>query len=45
LSVAVRDGNRPSVFVSWVLGKIFGLERDEVTRYWGKVQSVQLHSL
>ena len=31
--------------VGWVLGKIFGPEREEVTRNWGKVQSAQIHNL
>lgn len=44
-SVAVTEGNRLCVFGSRVLGKVFGLERGEGTRNWGKVQSVQMHDL
>jgi len=44
-SVAVREGNRLCVFGSRVRGKIYGREREEVTRNWRKVQGVQIHNL
>jgi len=44
-SVAVMEDNRLFVLGSRVLGKMFGLEREEVKRNWGKVQSVRFCNL
>jgi hypothetical protein len=35
-SVTLREEHRPRVFGNRVLGRIFGLKRDEVTRGWRK---------
>jgi hypothetical protein len=33
------------VFENWVIRRIFGLKRDEVTGEWRKLRSEELHNL
>jgi hypothetical protein len=41
----LRDENRLRMFVSRVLRKIFGPERDEVTGEWRRLHNVDVHDL
>jgi hypothetical protein len=41
----LREGYRLRVFENKVLGRIFGLKRDEVMRGWRKLQNEELHNL
>jgi hypothetical protein len=43
--VILREEFRPRVFEKRVLRRIFGRNREEVTRGWRKLQSEELHEL
>jgi hypothetical protein len=45
LSVTLREGHRRRVFENWVLRRIFGPKRDEVTGEWRKLHSWKLRNL
>jgi len=44
-SHTLREENRRRVFENWVLRRIFGLMRDEVTGEWRKLHNEELHDL
>ena len=44
-SLTLREVRRLRVFDSRVLNRIFGLNRDEVTREWGKLHNEELNDL
>jgi hypothetical protein len=44
-SLALREERRLRVFENRVLGRIFGLKRDEVTGEWRKLHNVDLNDL
>jgi hypothetical protein len=43
--IILREEHRLRVFENRVLGKIFGLERDEVTQNWNGVHNEERHDL
>jgi hypothetical protein len=45
LSVTLREEHRLRVFENWVLRRIFGPKRDEVTGGWRKLHNEELHGL
>jgi hypothetical protein len=44
-SLTLREEHRLRVFENWVLRRIFGPKRDEVTGEWRKLHSEELHNL
>jgi hypothetical protein len=44
-SLTLREEHRLRVFVNWVLRRIFGPKRDEVTGEWKKLHIEELHNL
>jgi hypothetical protein len=44
-SVILREEQRLRVFENWVLRRIFGPKRNEVTEEWGKLHHGKLHIL
>jgi hypothetical protein len=44
-SLTVREEHRLRVFENWVLRRIFGPKRDEVTRDWRKLHNEELLNL
>jgi len=44
-SLTLREDRRLRVFENRVLGKIFGLKRDKVTREWRKLRNEELNDL
>jgi hypothetical protein len=44
-SLTVREEHRLRVFENRVLRRIFGAERDKVTRDWRKLHNEELHNL
>jgi hypothetical protein len=44
-SLTVREEHRLRLFENWVLRRIFGPKRDEVTGEWRKLHSGELHNL
>jgi hypothetical protein len=44
-SLTLREEHRLRVFENWVLRRIFGPERDEVTGGWRKLHNEELHNL
>jgi hypothetical protein len=44
-SLTLRVEHRLSVFENWVLRRIFGPKRDEVTGEWRKLHNEELHNL
>jgi hypothetical protein len=44
-SLTLRQDHRLKVFENMVLRRIFGPERDEVTRGWRKLHNEELHNL
>jgi hypothetical protein len=45
LSLTLREEHRLRVFENWVLRRIFGPKRDEVTEGWIKLHNEELHGL
>jgi hypothetical protein len=45
LCLTLREERRMSVFVNSVLKRIFGQNRDEVTKVWRKLHNEELHNL
>ena len=43
--VTVREERRLKVFESWLLRRIFGTKRDEVTGEWNKLHNEELRDL
>jgi len=41
----LREERRLGVFENWVLRRIFGLKRDEVTGEWRKLHNEELNNL
>jgi hypothetical protein len=41
----IREEHRLRLFENWVLRRIFGPKRDEVTGEWRKLHSEELHNL
>jgi hypothetical protein len=41
----IREEHRLRVFENWVLRRIFGPKRDEVTGEWRKLHNEELHNL
>jgi hypothetical protein len=44
-SLTLREEQRLRVFENRVLGRIFGLKKDEVTGDWRKLHNEELHNL
>jgi hypothetical protein len=44
-SVTLREEQRFKVFQNWVVRRIFGPKRDEVTGDWRKFHNGELHNL
>jgi hypothetical protein len=44
-SLTLREEHRLRVFENWVLRRIFGPKRDEVTGEWRKLHNEELHIL
>jgi hypothetical protein len=44
-SLTLREKRRLGVFENWVLRRIFGPKRDEVTREWRKLHNEELNDL
>jgi hypothetical protein len=44
-SLTLREDHRLRVFENWVLRRIFGPKRDEVTGGWRKLHNEELHNL
>jgi hypothetical protein len=44
-SVTLREVHRLRVFENWVLRRIFGPKRDDVTGEWRKLHNEELHNL
>jgi hypothetical protein len=45
LSITLREEHRLRVFENWVLRKIFGTKRNDVTGEWRKLHNQELHNL
>jgi hypothetical protein len=43
--LTLREEHRLKLFVNWVLRRIFGPKRDEVTGEWRKLHNEELHDL
>jgi hypothetical protein len=44
-SLTLREERRLRVFENWVLRRVFGPKRDEVTREWRKLHNEELNDL
>ena len=44
-SITMREERRLRMFENWVLRRIFGSKRDEVTSQWGKLLNEELNDL
>jgi hypothetical protein len=44
-SLILREEHRLKVFENWVLRRIFGPKRDEVTEDWRELHNEELHDL
>jgi hypothetical protein len=45
LTLTLREEHGLRVFENWVLKRVFGLKRDEVTGGWRKLRNEDLHNL
>jgi hypothetical protein len=45
MGVTLREEHKLRMFENWVLRRIFGPKRDEVTEDWRKLHNEELHSL
>jgi hypothetical protein len=45
LSLTLREEHRLGVLENWVLRRVFGLKRDEVTGEWRKLHNEEVHDL